>query len=192
MVSSDFGKLDVSRHLISGLDWAMAGLATAVVANPTPAARKNSRRFMLVVSLWIPPARDILPGALSAVTMAESRREIQSIGGKKHGRARLLHPAMGREGRGTQHAAPRAGLPRVIMPSRRRQAPRSPLLAQTHEAPELTARRRWSIPSWGECRRTSGTSPPGETRPRPSRPAPAHRNRTPGRTRGYCGCAYRC
>ena len=32
MVSSDFGKLEVRRHLISGADWAIAGAATSVVA----------------------------------------------------------------------------------------------------------------------------------------------------------------
>src|SRR6266436_2689575 len=49
MVSSDFGKLDVQRHFSSGIDWAMAGMATpvAAVATPvSPAALRNSRRFM--------------------------------------------------------------------------------------------------------------------------------------------------
>src|SRR5258707_13222937 len=46
MVSSDFGKLDVQRHLISGIDCAIAGFATAAAAMPTPAARRNSRRFI--------------------------------------------------------------------------------------------------------------------------------------------------
>src|ERR1700674_2262568 len=47
MVSSDFGKLEVHRHFSSGIDCAMAGLATAVAATPTPAALRNSRRFMV-------------------------------------------------------------------------------------------------------------------------------------------------
>src|SRR5882757_1160159 len=46
MVSSDFGKLEVSRHLSSGIPCAMAGLAIAVAAVARPAARKNSRRFI--------------------------------------------------------------------------------------------------------------------------------------------------
>src|SRR6516225_4730851 len=46
MVSSDFGKLDVKRHLISGADCAIAGLATATVAAPTPALLRKSRRFI--------------------------------------------------------------------------------------------------------------------------------------------------
>src|SRR3977135_3170329 len=46
MVSSDFGKLDVQRHLSSGIDCAIAGLATAAAAMPTPAASRNSRRFI--------------------------------------------------------------------------------------------------------------------------------------------------
>src|SRR5712671_7785458 len=46
MVSSDFGKLDVQRHLSSGIDCAIAGFATAAAAMPTPAARRNSRRFI--------------------------------------------------------------------------------------------------------------------------------------------------
>src|SRR5262245_38676389 len=45
-VSSDFGKLEVSLHLISGEDCAMAGAATAEAASPTPAVLMNSRRFM--------------------------------------------------------------------------------------------------------------------------------------------------
>jgi hypothetical protein len=34
----DFGKLEVSRQLMEGIDWAMAGLATAAAAAPTVAA----------------------------------------------------------------------------------------------------------------------------------------------------------
>src|SRR2546425_8725931 len=45
-VSSDFGKLDVSRHFSSGIVWAMAGAATADAVRPTPAALRKSRRFM--------------------------------------------------------------------------------------------------------------------------------------------------
>src|SRR3954451_15667384 len=47
MVSSDFGKLDVRRHLISGEDCAIAGEATAAVA-AAPAADtfRKSRRFI--------------------------------------------------------------------------------------------------------------------------------------------------
>jgi hypothetical protein len=40
------GQLAVSRHFNSGIDWAMAGAAIADVVNPTPAALRNSRRFM--------------------------------------------------------------------------------------------------------------------------------------------------
>src|SRR6266436_3877235 len=47
MVSSDFGKLDVRRHLISGDDWAIAGEATAAAAAPVAADTfKKSRRFI--------------------------------------------------------------------------------------------------------------------------------------------------
>src|SRR3954463_7917286 len=46
MVSSDFGKLDVRRHLISGDDWAIAGEATAVRAAPVADTFKKSRRFI--------------------------------------------------------------------------------------------------------------------------------------------------
>src|SRR5688572_26208957 len=56
-VSSDLGKLDVRRHLISGADCAMAGAATAAqAASPTPAVFKNSRRFM-ALPLVLDPAR---------------------------------------------------------------------------------------------------------------------------------------
>jgi hypothetical protein len=46
-VSSDFGQLTVIRHLISGIDWATAGAATADAASPPlAAALRNSRRFI--------------------------------------------------------------------------------------------------------------------------------------------------
>jgi len=48
-VSSDFGQLAVNRHFSSGIDWAMAGAAIADVASPTPAALRNSRRFMMIL-----------------------------------------------------------------------------------------------------------------------------------------------
>src|SRR5215472_5801186 len=50
MVSSDFGKLEVQRHFNSGVDCAMAGMATAeaaVAAPVSPAALRNSRRFIV-------------------------------------------------------------------------------------------------------------------------------------------------
>src|SRR5215470_5983332 len=47
MVSSDFGKLEVRRHLISGEDWAIAGAATAVAAAPTADTFRKSRRFIV-------------------------------------------------------------------------------------------------------------------------------------------------
>src|SRR5882757_8692441 len=46
MVSSDFGKLEVSRHLISGDDCAIAGEATAATAAPVAETFKKSRRFI--------------------------------------------------------------------------------------------------------------------------------------------------
>src|SRR5215470_2617840 len=46
MVSSDFGQLAVSRHLTSGVDWAMAGAASAEAAMPAAPTLRNSRRFM--------------------------------------------------------------------------------------------------------------------------------------------------
>ena len=45
-VSSDFGKLDVMRHLISGEDCAIAGEATAATAAPVAETFKKSRRFI--------------------------------------------------------------------------------------------------------------------------------------------------
>src|SRR5205085_8879729 len=46
MVSSDFGKLEVRRHLTSGEDCAIAGAAIAVAAAPTADTFKKSRRFI--------------------------------------------------------------------------------------------------------------------------------------------------
>src|SRR3954468_23861576 len=46
-VSSDFGQLVGMRHLISGIDCAIAGAAIAVeAASPTPADFRNWRRFI--------------------------------------------------------------------------------------------------------------------------------------------------
>src|SRR5215210_7789162 len=47
MVSSDFGKLEVRRHLISGADWAIAGAATSVLAPAMALPLRNVRRFMM-------------------------------------------------------------------------------------------------------------------------------------------------
>jgi hypothetical protein len=40
-VSSDFGQLQVIRHLNSGIDCAIAGAAIALAATPRPAALMN-------------------------------------------------------------------------------------------------------------------------------------------------------
>src|SRR5260370_40535662 len=46
-VSSDFGQLVVMRHLISGIDCAIAGAAMlAAAAAPNPVTLMKSRRFM--------------------------------------------------------------------------------------------------------------------------------------------------
>jgi hypothetical protein len=47
-VSSDLGKLDVSRHFTSGIDWAIAGLAMVAAAAPAPIVARNCRRFMFL------------------------------------------------------------------------------------------------------------------------------------------------
>jgi hypothetical protein len=52
MVSSDFGKLDVMRHLISGEDCAIAGEAIAVAAAPAAETFKKSRRFIQASPYW--------------------------------------------------------------------------------------------------------------------------------------------
>src|SRR5882724_2766337 len=52
MVSSDFGKLDVRRHLISGDDCAIAGEAIAVAAAPAAETFKKSRRFIQASPHW--------------------------------------------------------------------------------------------------------------------------------------------
>src|SRR4051812_44551582 len=47
MVSRDFGQLVGMRHLISGIDWAIAGAAmVAAPAPPIPVTLRNSLRFM--------------------------------------------------------------------------------------------------------------------------------------------------
>src|ERR1700738_5394672 len=53
MVSSDFGKLEVIRHLISGEDCAIAGEATApAAAAPVAETFKKSRRFIKASPCW--------------------------------------------------------------------------------------------------------------------------------------------
>jgi hypothetical protein len=47
MVSSDFGKLEVSRHLISGEPCAMEGAAISVDAPASALPLRNVRRFMM-------------------------------------------------------------------------------------------------------------------------------------------------
>jgi hypothetical protein len=41
IVSSDFGQLAVNRHLMVGIDWAMAGLAMTATAALAPTAVRN-------------------------------------------------------------------------------------------------------------------------------------------------------
>jgi hypothetical protein len=53
MVSSDFGQLAVNRHLMVGIDWAIAGLAMLAAAAPAAAAVRNWRRFMCLPFFWI-------------------------------------------------------------------------------------------------------------------------------------------
>jgi hypothetical protein len=56
-VSSDLGKLDVRRHLSSGIDCAMAGAASVLAAPPMPAVVRNFRRLMSSSSIracWRP------------------------------------------------------------------------------------------------------------------------------------------
>src|SRR5450759_1423970 len=52
IVSSDFGKLDVMRHLISGADCAIAGEATTATAAPAAETFKKSRRFIQASPCW--------------------------------------------------------------------------------------------------------------------------------------------
>jgi hypothetical protein len=51
------GQLAVRRHFSSGIDWAIAGAATAVAAKPPPAAFRNSRRFIAFPLLFLPIVR---------------------------------------------------------------------------------------------------------------------------------------
>src|ERR1700716_2186360 len=53
-VSSDFGQLVGIRHLISGIDWAIAGAAmVAAPATPIPVTLIKSRRFIEFFLLWV-------------------------------------------------------------------------------------------------------------------------------------------
>ena len=45
------GKLEVMRHLSSGIDWAMAGLAIVAAAAATPAPLMRSRLFSFVIPM---------------------------------------------------------------------------------------------------------------------------------------------
>src|SRR2546430_17742784 len=76
MVSSDFGKLEVRRHLISGDDCAMAGEATAVAAAPAAETFKKSRRF-IQVSPWV----GIFPGISSSGSPSGLLHSPSGLGG---------------------------------------------------------------------------------------------------------------
>src|SRR5262249_25668571 len=67
-VSSDLGKLVVSRHFSSGIDWAMAGAEIAVAAAPTamPAVFNSLRRLTLVM-IGDPPV--VLRGAAALTAL---------------------------------------------------------------------------------------------------------------------------
>src|ERR1700730_14883554 len=76
MVSSDFGKLDVIRHLISGEDCAIAGEATAVAAAPAAETFKKSRRF-----IKSSPCRGVFPyGLKRALRNAIPRIKPEALG----------------------------------------------------------------------------------------------------------------
>src|ERR1700730_11999260 len=76
MVSSDFGKLDVMRHLTSGEDCAIAGEAIAVAAAPAAETFKKSRRFIQASPYWIGGVLPRFPGAFpfGGANMASSGR----------------------------------------------------------------------------------------------------------------------
>jgi len=62
-VSSDFGQLVVIRHLISGMDCAIAGAATvAAPATPNPVTLMKSRRFMISPLMMICCLRPLCRG----------------------------------------------------------------------------------------------------------------------------------
>jgi hypothetical protein len=62
MVSSDFGKLEVSRHLISGAPCAIAGAATSVDAPASALPVRNVRRFMMSLpGFTFSPGADAFP-----------------------------------------------------------------------------------------------------------------------------------
>src|ERR1700710_2279381 len=74
MVSSDLGKLDVMRHLISGEDCAIAGDATAVAAAPAAETFKKSRRFIEGSPCWAYPifSAEFLPARRYCVSRGRS------------------------------------------------------------------------------------------------------------------------
>src|ERR1700759_347917 len=69
MVSSDFGKLEFMRHLISGEDCAIAGEATAVAAAPAAETFKKSRRF-----IKSSPCRGVFPYGLKRALRHANKR----------------------------------------------------------------------------------------------------------------------
>src|SRR5256885_14465585 len=93
MVSSDFGKLEVSRHFVSGIACAMAGLATAVAASPAPAVCKKSRRFIRSIPLMLAkaggaPGRGLLLAQIAGAgkpRMASQTLALQPLGARPEG-----------------------------------------------------------------------------------------------------------
>src|SRR5262245_65472882 len=110
----------------------MAGLATAAVASPTLAACRNSRRFMLSSPFGYHRGATSPGAPLSAETMAESRREIQSVCQEKappgdcftrsHGARGTWDTARGASGRfaARYHAVAARASAAITTPSERR------------------------------------------------------------------------
>src|SRR4029079_11907868 len=84
-VSRDFGQLAGIRHFTSGVDWAMAGAATAVAVAPRPATPTPLRDLRLAISV-IPfslSSKAFLP-AISLFKMADCDSHANSPSRHEH------------------------------------------------------------------------------------------------------------
>jgi len=79
-VSRDFGQLAASRHLTSGIDWAIAGATTADVVIPTPAALRNSRRFMVILPVGPSALSFFMRAPDSARLFTKHERRVMALG----------------------------------------------------------------------------------------------------------------
>src|SRR5262245_49915745 len=113
-VSSDLGQLAVNRHFTSGMDWAIAGAATAVAARPpAPAVLINFRLDSFVMPV-------LLGGSANG---GRAGCKILSLGGSHQA---IFRPRFASAARRARHHRPFSRIAKLPLTSIGRPAWRSP------------------------------------------------------------------